>query len=200
MGAASIAEERAETRRTSPDSLREAITAGQDEAPPGITHGWDRYTRLFFSALWDNPGQRKRWALRWRNQAAVHDVARGLGWTVAADVQEGDLIRITDLPAPLGTRCWTNSSPGSRPRQPQPRLLRPHRPVARTPDWVRHNPTLGAATLAEIIGESERRLRIARPVSARSLRTALNLDSELSKDSRREYLNRVFTAALTGQE
>ncbi len=198
-----VAEEWAETRRTSPDSLREAITAGQDEAPPGITHVWDRYTRLFFSALWDNTGQRKRWALRWRNQAAVHDVARGLGWTVAADVQEGNLIGITDLARTARHAVLDELAAGQQldHGNPDPVFYGISAPVARTLDWViRHNPTLGAATLAEIIGESERRLGIARPVSARSLRTALNLDSELSNDSRRDYLDRVLTPALTGQE
>jgi hypothetical protein len=64
--------------------------------------------------------------------------------------------------------------------------------VARTLDWIiRHDPVIAAATITEIIGKAERR-GIPRHVSARSIRTALGLDSKLDAAARRDFLDRVL--------
>jgi hypothetical protein len=54
--------------------------------PQGVAEVWQRFTRRFFSRLWENPTQRKRWALRWRTEAAVRDLAQDLGWEIAASL------------------------------------------------------------------------------------------------------------------
>lgn len=62
---------------------------------PGIAEAWDRFSRIFSSALWDNPERRR--ALRWRSKDTAQEVAERLAWYVAADVQEGRIIPTDDL-------------------------------------------------------------------------------------------------------
>lgn len=198
-----VTEEWAEKRRTSPDSIEDALADDRDDQPPGVADLWDRFTRIFFSALWDNPRQRKRWTLRWRTQDAVRDTARGLGWSVAADVKEGGIIPVGDLAVTV--RCAVldeftvgqeldgdTGSDGSA-------LYGITHQVARTLNWViRHDPVLGAAAITDIIGEAERRLNIPRHVSAFSIKTALSLDGKLDTAARNDFLDRVLTPAVIG--
>ena len=72
--------------------------------------------------------------------------------------------------------------------------------MARTLDWIiRHDPVIAAATITDIIGEAERR-GIPRHVSARSIRTALGLDSKLDAAARREFLDRVLSQLSAASE
>jgi hypothetical protein len=192
-----VAEEWAEHRRRSPDGVTEVMSTDRAGAPVpvGIADVWSRFTRMFFSALWDNPGRRKRWALRWRNQADVRELAEGLGWYVAASVEEGKVIPIGDL-APtihhavldefiIGQELDSNSDPV---------YYGIARPVARMLGWlIRHHPSAAAQTLGEIVGDAERRLQIPRKVSERSLRTAMALDGNLDTETRNNFLDRVLS-------
>ena len=53
----------------------------------GVAEVGQRFTRRFFSLLWENPSQRKRWALRWRTEAAARDFAQDLSWEITASQQ-----------------------------------------------------------------------------------------------------------------
>ncbi len=194
-----VAEEWAEKRRSSPDSIEEAVGGGTEERPPGVTETWERYTRIFFSSLWDNPRQRKRWALRWRTPDAVRETAHGLGWIVAADVQGGRVIPVSDLAVTVRHAILDEFAWGQQNSPDSPFFGIVHH-VARTMDWIiRHDPVIAAGTITDIIGEAERR-GIPRHVSARSIRTALGLDSKLDAAARREFLDRVLSPAVVGTE
>jgi len=200
-----VAEEWAEKRRTSPDSIEEALADARDDQPPGVADIWDRFTHLFFSTLWDNPRQRKRWTLRWRTEDAVRDTARGLGWSVAADVKEGGIIPVGDLAVTVRCAVLEEFAVGQELDRDADSdgaaLYGITHQVARTLDWlIRHNPVLGAAAITEIIGEAERRLNIPRNVSASSIRTALSLDGKLETAVRADFLDRVLPPAVTGRE
>ena len=136
-----VAEEWAEQRRRDNAAETVAMNHGGADMPPGTAEVCGRFERTFYSALWENPGGRKRWALRWRDRAAVRDIAAGLAWYVAADVapsgdrgivpardpghhhparhprrvRQADTIR-TMNPSTTGSHrrwptCWTGSSP-----------------------------------------------------------------------------------------
>jgi hypothetical protein len=67
-------------------------------------------------------------------------------------------------------------------------------PITHMLSWlIRHHPDSARHTIGEIIGEAERRLDIPREVSERSLSTALSLDGELDKATRKEFLSPVLT-------
>jgi hypothetical protein len=72
-----VAEEWAEQRQRSPDGVTQAVSADRARAslPVGVAERWGRFTRVFFALLWERAAVRKRWALRWRTEAAVRDVA-----------------------------------------------------------------------------------------------------------------------------
>jgi hypothetical protein len=75
-----------------------------------------------------------------------------------------------------------------------------NRKVAAMLSWlIRHYPARAAIAIGAITGEAERRLRIPRQVTERSIRVALSLDSNLDADSQREFLSRVLTPATTTQ-
>jgi hypothetical protein len=203
--ARTVAVEWAETRRTSPDSVAKALTGGRDVPAPGVAEVWNRFTQLFLSVLWENPMQRKRWALRWRTKDAAMDLARGLGWIAAADL--GHIIPIEPLAVTVEHAVLDELAAGQRlarkvdgqDTEHDSYGIVPH--VAMMLDWViRHNPTFGRAAIANIIGEAERRFGIPRRVSAWSLRSALSLDSELEHGTLREFLDLVLTPAVAGEE
>jgi len=195
-----VAEDWGEQRRRSPDGLTAAVAAaraGTAEMAPGIADVWRRFTRAYFSALWENPAQRKRWALRWRTPAAVRDLAEDLGWYVAADVQDGGILPIHDLAVTIEHAVLDEFAEGQRLDQAtgsETTFYGINRPVTRVLDWlVRHQPASAGHTLGRIVGEAERRFAIPRQVSERSLRTALALDSKLGTDRRREFLDRALS-------
>ncbi|MEV7011998.1 hypothetical protein [Streptosporangium sp. NPDC051022] len=206
MWARPVAEEWAEQRRRSPESVQEAISTvhgGSAPVPVGVAELWDRFTRTFTSVLWDHPERRKRWALRWRTQAAVHELAEDLGWRVASDVRA-----MVPIGALADTLCCAVLREFARGQQLEAGLDRaPERSyafygimpgVARMLDWlIRHEPASAARAIGEIIGDAERELNIPRQVSERSLRKALALDGKLGKDAREKFLERVLSPSST---
>lgn len=217
-----VAQEWAEARRRSPEGIRAAVATNHDTTslPEGVAEVWQRFTRRFFSQLWENPAQRKRWALRWRNEAAARDLAQHLGWEIAADLDS--LVPFDALASTIRHAVLDEFAAG----QQLDRDLDHHRnpdqhrhlslarsiteeraipsadagfygitpAVARMLDWlIRHNPTSASHTIGEIIGEAQRRLDIPHEVSEQSIRTALGLDSKLTPHVRDKFLELVFT-------
>lgn len=197
MWARPVAKEWAEQRRRSPDSVAAIVAAG--EGPPlpvgAADVGRDFATR-FHAALWGHPARRKLWALRYRSEPVVRQVADELGWTVAASL---DRIVPTDALAITIRHAVLDEFATSHDRQ---RDIDPSSPylfygltpgVARMLDWlIRHQPNRARHVIGETVGEAERRLGIPRTVSALSLRKALALDGKLDAETRKEFLDRVL--------
>ena len=85
-----VAEDWAQARLRSPEGITLAVSADRDgeTMPVGLADLRSPFARIFYSYLWEPPAIRKRWALRWRTEAAVRDVADDLGWTVAANLRD----------------------------------------------------------------------------------------------------------------
>ena len=204
-----VAEEWAEQRQRSAEGVAEAVSAGHPEnLPPGVADISNRFTRSFFARLWESPAIRKRWALRWRTEAAVRDIAEGLSWDVAVSLDRIipiDALNATIVRAVIDELRYGQELSRSIRQQEKLHLIDPADqdddifygitpPVARMLDWlVRHAPASASYAIAQITGEAWRRLGISREVCERSLRTALSLDGELDQDTRDQFLNRVFT-------
>jgi hypothetical protein len=204
-----VAEEWAEQRRRSPEAVIEAVSGrNPGKLPPGVAEIWSRFTRSFFSRLWESPAVRKRWALRWRTEAAVRDIAEGLSWDVAVSLDRIipiDALRATIERAVIDEFRYGQDLSRSIRQGETLHLADPADqdddifygitpPVARMLDWlVRHAPASASYAIGEITGEAQRRLDISREVSERSLRTALSLEGELDRDTRDQFLSRVFT-------
>ncbi|GLY80525.1 hypothetical protein [Actinoallomurus iriomotensis] len=217
MWARPVAEEWAEQRHRSAEGRIEAVGVDRETGPlpPGIAEVWTRFSRSFFSQLWERPTWRKRWALRWRTESAVREIAETLSWDVAADVTK--LVRVHDLAHILHLAMLREFAHGQEldrsiaERDEHDPSEHDHNdsadrpweawgfygitpPTARMLDWlIRHDPATAAHTIEEIIGEAERRLEISRQVSERSIKKALSLDGTLDKDARHEFLERVFS-------
>ena len=86
-------------RRRSREGVTDAVAADRSgtKLAPGIAEALDRYTRIFFDALWGNPARRKLWGLRWRNQAQVQAIAADLGWYAAAELTGREILSAEDL-------------------------------------------------------------------------------------------------------
>jgi hypothetical protein len=196
-----VAEEWAEQRRRSPEGVSGAVSPDRAGPSPGQTEVWNWFTRMFFAHLWERPDRRRRWALRWRSEAAVRQLAEELGWDVAANIPRlvpPDALALTIKHAILDefatgqdlhrkTRDGTDDSATFYGVTPA---------ISQMLDWfIRHNPGIAGATIAEIVGEAEQRLGIPREVSGWSFRTALALDGKLDADTRNEFLDRVLPPA-----
>ncbi|MDQ0847521.1 hypothetical protein QFZ68_007284 [Streptomyces sp. V1I6] len=192
-----VAEDWAEQRRRSPEAVAATLAADEDDSLSlGATSIRERFTRTFLSVLWERPDRRKRWALRYRTEAAVHQVADELAFNVATGIDE--IIDPYDLAATIrhavldefatGQELDNSVSPG------EPSVFYGiTTPVARMLDWlIRHHPGAAQHTIGEIIGEGERRLNIPRDVSAESLRTALSLDGKLERQRLHAFLHSVL--------
>ncbi|MFG2563522.1 hypothetical protein [Streptomyces sp. NPDC048496] len=180
------------TPRRSPEGAAATLSSGDDDdLPVGISELRQRLGRIFFRVLWERPDRRKRWALRHRSEPAVHEIADELAWTVAADTTS--IVDTHDLAATIRHAFLdefatgreldadTESGPGFYGITPT---------IARMLDWlVRHHPEQAHQTIAEIVGDAERRWNTPRDVSARTLRTALSLDGTLDKKTRTEFLD-----------
>lgn len=197
-----VAEDWAEERRRSPLALN-AVVSGPEaggSVPVGMTEVWQRFTCVFLSRLWDSPERRKRWALRWRTEAAARDLAEDLSWAVATGIPT--LIPVQDLATTVRHAVLDEFATSQdldrklgRPAQDHVGFHGITHGVARMLDWlIRHNPSMAADTIEAIVGEAERRLDIPREVSEESLRTALALDSKLDPETRVEFLDRVLTS------
>lgn len=196
-----VAEEWAEQRRRDNAAETVAINHGGADMHPGTAEVCDRFERIFYSALWENPGRRKRWALRWRDQAAVRDIAAGLAWYVAADVApsgNGGIVPAQDLAVTIQHAILDHfAEQQDSDHNSVFYWIAPH--VARMLDWlIRHNPDSAQHTIGELIGAAERRFEIPREVTEQSLRLALDLpSSKLDSERRREFLSRAFPPQAT---
>ncbi|MFI6522607.1 helix-turn-helix transcriptional regulator [Spirillospora sp. NPDC050679] len=208
-----VAEEWAEQRRRSHEGVTASLAADYDGTSQhvGIADLWSRFTQTFLSSLWEHPEHRKRWALRWRTKGAAEALAKELAWDVAAGLDEivplselGDTIRhaVLDEFHTEQQRDRTlhqfavdkAAETGQTVDAPAPVFYGISISVAKMLDWlIRHDPTIGARVIGEIIGEAERRFGTPRRVSEQSLRTALSLDGQLDADTRADFLDRVFT-------
>lgn len=204
-----VAEEWAEQRQRSAEGVAAAIStehAGASVAP-GIAEIWKRFTRVFFTDLWERPAIRRRWALRWRTETAVRDIAESLGWEVAASADS--LIPMHDLGTTIALAVLDEFATSQRLHRvtgdKKLHLASPDDsddavfygilpPVTRMLDWlIRHHPNSARRAIGEIVGEAERRLAIPREVSEHSLRTALSLDGTLDTGTQNEFLSRVLS-------
>jgi hypothetical protein len=204
-----VAEEWTEQRQRSRDSVTQAVSADRAGAslPVGVADIWGRFTRAFFALLWERPAVRKRWALRWRTEAAVRDVAEGLGWEVAASLDR--IIPTDDLAKTIEIAVMDELATG----QQLDRAVRGRElhlvsaddadegafygimpGVARMLGWlVRHHPATAGHVIGSVTGEAERRLHIPRDVTEHSLSTALALDGGLDPEALQQFLSRVLT-------
>jgi len=200
--ARAVAQEWAERRSRSPESVDQVLStqrAGVSNAP-GITELWNRFTASFFSLLWDSPGRRKRWALRWRTETAVREIAEDLGWEVAASLDRiipldpvAATIRHAVLDEIAIGRQLDEHSSDPVPDDADWKHYGIQPQVAKMLDWfVRHHPATAAYTIGEIIGEATDRFGIPRKIAENTIETALTLDSELSEDILDDFLARIF--------
>lgn len=189
-----VAEEWAERRRRSADGVTAAVSRSQPgpSRAPGVTDVWDRFSRSFFNRMWESPEWRKRWALRWRNEASVRELAKDLSWDVAASIDR--LVPTADLAT---TISYAVLHEFSRAQHDDPALsygnyaITPR--VTRTLDWlIRHDPPAAHHAIDGIVGEAERQLDIRRQVSEESLRRSLSLDGTLDRAALDAFLDRVL--------
>jgi hypothetical protein len=201
-----VAEEWAEQRHRSAEGLTDAVSADRDgnSLPVGTVEVWTRFSRIFYSHLWERPGWRKRWALRWRTEAAVRAVAEELSWDVAASLT--DLIPTYRLAITIRHAFLHEFATG---KHLQPGITDPDQAsyqfagvghdVAKMLDWlVRHHPAAAGSCIQQIIGEAERELDIPRQVAERSITTALTLDGTLDRHAREDFLQRVLAPQANG--
>jgi len=213
MWARPVAEEWAEARRRSDAGVEAAVSTDWNGAKvaPGVAESRDRFSRIFFSVLWENPGLRRRWALRWRNQAAVQDVAEKLGSYAAAELGGYGIIPAQELAITI-RYAWLDELATSQKLQ---RDIHDSIPmenddpidygvvpaVTEMLDWlIRYHPAIAGRTIGEIIGEADGRLSIPRDVTERSLWSALCLDGKLDDDVREQFLERVFSPRARGTD
>jgi hypothetical protein len=190
-----VAEEWAEARRRSPEGVAAVVSAGQGgttPSPPGVEDMSNWFARLFFSRLWESLKYRKRWALRWRNEDAVRDVAKDLSWDVGANLRR--IVPTTDLAATVKYAVLDELATGKDlDRSDDPILYGITPPVSRMLDWlIRHAPETAMHAVGEIAGDAQRREDIPREVTKRSLATALSLNGKLDTKERNEFLDRVL--------
>ncbi|MGD3112888.1 hypothetical protein [Streptomyces sp. YGL11-2] len=190
-----IAEDWAEQRRRSPEGAAATLASGdKDNLPIGASELRQRLSRLFFSVLWERPDRRKRWALRHRTEPAVHEVADELAYTVAANTN--NIIDTWDLAATIRHAFLDEFATGrelDEGTETAGTFYAITHTIAKMLDWlVRHHPTAAQQTIADIVGEAERRWNTPRDVSAQSIRTALSLDGTLDAKARKEWLDLVL--------
>lgn len=193
-----VAEDWAEERRRSPDGIAGTM-ADQDHTnlSIGVTEMWEWFTRVFTSNLWENTTIRKRFALRWRTQAAVRDVAHDLSWTVAASLTKivpmGDLSHTISAAVMYELADWQRTYGAEE----GPHATYPiARQVTHMLDWlIRHQPTYAAGAVAEIVGDAERKLSIPPAITGASLRQALGLDGKLDGAAYAKFLDAVLPPA-----
>jgi hypothetical protein len=171
------------------------------------------------SYLWERPDWRKRWAMRWRTETAVRDIAENLSWSVAAGLD--GLIPMSQLAFTIQHAVLDELAVGleleqGRSRKPidwDERHTNGAGEVLKKADWydfginyqiahmldwlIRHDPALASTTLPSIVGSAQERFGIPRQVTERTLATALSLDGDLDADTREDFLRRVFAPDVT---
>ncbi|MFI1702379.1 hypothetical protein ACH419_41530 [Streptomyces bobili] len=189
-----VAQDWAEERDRSPESAAAKLDSGDGDLSIGLSELRQRLARRFFGTLWERPDWRKRWALRFRTESAVQEIADELALSVAADTDsiiDAHDLAATVLHAVLDELAYgkeLDSSIGG-----PASFYGITTPVTKMLDWlIRHHPRTAHHLIGEIIGDAERRLEIPREVSADSIRTALGLDSTLSRQVRLDFLERAL--------
>lgn len=193
-----VAEEWAEQRRNSPEGAAEVMAADDSSLSVGVNELWQRFTRRFVMDLWEHPGRRKRWALRWRTEPAVRDTAKTLGWTVAASLDQivplgplADTLHYAVLDE-LATGQQSDVDLDSHTDETHGYYGIQHN-VATMLAWlIRHDPYRATGVVSDIIGEAERRMKIPRAVVINSLRTALSLDGDGNDQQYRDFFERAL--------
>lgn len=190
-----VAEDWAEDRRRSREGVASTMADRKREGfSVGATEVWDYFTKNFSSFMWERPEYRKRFALRWRTQPAVHKLADDLGWLTAISLDR--IVPMNDLSTTIRMAVlWEFADFQKLDRQTgdgEPPVTYPiflH--VARMLDWlIRHEPVKARRVVAEIVGEAERQLGIPPEVTGRSLRGALALDGKLpGKGAYKEFMD-----------
>ncbi|WP_035753158.1 hypothetical protein [Parafrankia discariae] len=194
-----VTEEWAEQRRRSDEGLDEAVAVRRGDASQsaGIIDVWNRFTTSFYTALWERPDRRRRWALRWRTADAVRDLADDLGWTVAAEMTGTAIVPWYDLADTVYHALVDEFASGKdlEPPEPQTWFTYPITDgVSRTLTWlISYNPTHARRAITTAIHETERRLDIPRPIIERSIRQAVTPAEGLSRTALDDFLDRVLT-------
>lgn len=211
-----VAQEYAEQLGRSDDGVTGAVSApvpGLDrQVPVGEADAVADLGRSFKASLWSRKELRSRWALRWRNEASVTQVA---GW-LALDAAGYVLHRLIPADALAGTiqhaildefatgvdleRSLAEDDGKLRAVGPDDTaaldltMLAIAPSVTRMLDWfIRHYPAAARRTMQSVIGEAERRLGVPRDVSEYSFAVALGLDSKLPEQAMSDFLRRVIT-------
>lgn len=199
MWAKPVARDWVQARNRSSEGVTAALSSdGAISRPIGIQQRHERFKRMFFSVLWDNPTHRKRWALRHRNTAAVDEVADHLAWSAAVDLDR--TISLSNLAITIRYAVLHELVTGrdlhqrnSEDPDKDPVYLGILQPVTRMLDWlIRHDPSRASSTIGEIIGDAYRTHDIAHHVTERSIRTALAMDSKLDKPQLNDFLDRTM--------
>jgi hypothetical protein len=193
-----FAEVWAESRRHSAESAAETMVdrEGDSDLPRGVAELWTRWTENFRSMLWDHPDRRKRWALRWRTEAAVQDIAKTLGWTVAASVDR--IVPVDDLAVTIQLAFLHEVEESRRMDGSEQHgvYLTPH--VARMLDWlIQHEPRRAYHLVSSMLGEAERSCGASRSTVARGLHVALVLDGQLDEADYRKFLERALPSGTS---
>lgn len=195
-----VAEDWAEQRRRSAEGVTEALSTGdpEDPGPPGVTDIRRMFGRLFRARLWESPSIRKRWALRWRTESAVGELADGLSRDVAASLSR--IVPLDLLPDTITHAFIDEFTAGMDTERLSSRDAEDWvyfgivPSVAALLGWlVRHAPTHAQYAIQGIIGEAERRIQIPPRISERSIKTALSLDGDIDEGTLNDFLARVFT-------
>jgi hypothetical protein len=185
-----VAEEWAEARRASDEGITELISGSSDGSTPapGVAQARDRFTHMFFSRLWDYPAIRKRWALRWRTEPAIREIARELAWYAAADIPH--LVPMPSLATVLFQAVLHDLADYSRDDVAPFGIMRD---TAKMLDWLIHyEPEIAASTIGDITSEARRKYGHTNEDMRRTFNTALSMDGTLDTNTRREFLRRVL--------
>jgi hypothetical protein len=195
-----VAQEWLEARANSSEGITELMATGrfgETPVPEGMAELANQLTGTFFARLWTNPARRSRWALKWRNEAAVREVAQGLSWDVALNLDMFiplDDLKVTIEQAAVGEMAMDQRQ--RRARGEADEWFRLQRQTGHMLGWLaRYAPDAAADAIGEIVGRAERELGIPRPLVEEAVREAINLDSGISKTLRRQFLARVLTTS-----
>ncbi|WAU82577.1 hypothetical protein O1Q96_24240 [Streptomyces sp. Qhu-G9] len=193
-----VADDWAEERDRSPESAAAKLNSGDSDLSIGLSELRQRLARRFLSALWERPDWRKRWALRFRTESAVHEIADDLALGVATDTDS--IINQHDLAATVRHAFLDEFAYGKEldeaTSDTEPVFYGITTPVVNMLDWlIRHHPRTAHHLIGEIIGDAERRMDTPRDVSAQSIRTALGLDSKLPRQTLLDFLERALPPA-----
>ncbi|MGW7210033.1 hypothetical protein [Streptomyces sp. NPDC054837] len=193
-----VAEDWAQERDRSPENAAAKLTSAQDDLSIGLSELRQSLARRFLGALWERPDWRKRWALRFRTESAVHEIADDLALSVATDTDS--IIDRHDLAATVRHAVLDEFATGKELDEATggtgpTTFYGITTPVVHMLDWlIRHHPRTAHSAISETIGDAERRMDIPRDVSAASIRTALGLDSKLPRQALTDFLERALPA------